>query len=400
MADIGVSVIVRHYKSIKTALRKGNLSGTFVVAKYRFSPYMACEHGCLYCDGRAEKYYVEGQFDRDIVIRPNLPEVLDIELSKLREKGVVSIGSGVSDPYQPAESKELLMQESARTLLRHRFPAAVLTKSSLILNDIDLWAELNDKAGFLLAVSLVFTDDDLRRTFEPRAASVEQRLETLRAFKSAGCSVGVLAMPFMPFIGDSEDSLRRLFAALAEVGVDFIMPGSLTLRPGRQKDIYMKLIADRYPEMLDRFRNLYSEERQSGAPLLSYQNELNDRFSRIVRECGISWLVPHHHYKGILQIYDEVNVLLHHMAELYSDRGIGTGSLKKAVKRYMNWLVARKREYNRRRSLSYDTLDQELKDLLLSGELATVIGNRKLCGFLEDIIINRKTFDYVDLKAR
>ena len=395
-----MSVIVRHYKSIKTALKKSNLSGTFVVAKYRFSPYMACEHGCLYCDGRAEKYYVEGEFDRDIVIRPNLPELLDVELGKLREKGVVSIGSGVSDPYQPAESKELLMQKCAPALSRHGYPAAVLTKSSLILRDIGLWAEVNDKAGFLLAVSLVFTDDDLRRIFEPRAASVEQRLETLRAFKSAGCSVGVLAMPFMPFIGDSEDSIRRLFSVLAETGVDFIMPGSLTLRPGRQKDIYMKLIADRYPDMSGRFRNLYSEERLSGAPLLSYRNELYHRFSEIQREFTIPSLVPHSHYKGKLQIYDEVNVLLHHMAELYSDRGIGTGSLKKAIERYMNWLNGRKREYNRRRSLSYDALDQELKDHLRSGELETIIGNRKLCGFLEDIIINRKTFDYVELKAR
>ena len=142
---------------------------------------MACQHGCLYCDGRAEKYYVEGEFDRDIIIRSNLPEVLERELPKLREKGFVSIGSGVSDAYQPVEEQEKLMQKCAEILVQHPFPVTVLTKSALILRDIDLWTKVHERSGFMLVVSLAFADDELRSTFEPGAGTIEQRLTMLGA---------------------------------------------------------------------------------------------------------------------------------------------------------------------------------------------------------------------------
>jgi DNA repair photolyase len=391
--------INRHYRTVKKALKRENLSGTFLGAKYRFSPYMACQHGCLYCDGRAEKYYVEGEFDRDIVIRANLPEMLQGELARLRERGIISIGSGVSDAYQPVESSEGLMRRCAEVLARQRFPVTVLTKSSLISRDIDLWSKINTQAGFMLVVSLVFTDDSLRKIFEPRAASVEQRLKILETFKARGCRTGVLAMPFIPLIADAEDHILRLFDRLAAIPVDFVMPGALTLRPGRQKETFFRLMAERYPEELEEMRALYAEERQSGVPLLKYRKELHRRFDGAQREFGIPSLVPHGYYQGRVHLYDEVNILLHHMVELYSCRGIGVESLRRALERYMSWLTERKRQYNRRRSWSYSELERELVGLIREERLESILGNRKLSVFLEDIVIDRKTLDYSTLKA-
>ena len=88
------------------------------------------------------------------------------------------------------------------------------------------------------------------------------------------------------------------------------------------------------------------------------------------------------------------------MVELYSDRGITVQPLKNALERYMKWLGDRKAQYNRRRSWTYAALEQELADLLSSGGMESLIGNRKLTGFLEDIVINRKTFDYVNLSLK
>lgn len=391
--------INRHYRTIKSALRKGNLSGSFVGAKYRFSPYMACQHGCLYCDGRAEKYYVEGEFDRDIIIRSNLPDVLAEELPRLREKGVISIGSGVSDAYQPVEAEEKIMRRCAGVLSNFSHPAAVLTKSSLIARDLDVWSAVQAKGGFLLLVSLVFADDENRSIFEPRASSVEERIDILKAFKQAGCRTALLAMPIIPLIADSERDIHSLYERAAGTGVDFIMPGSLTLRPGRQKETFMRLISDRFPEQLEPFRDLYSEDRLSGVPRLSYRKELQRRFSKVQREFGLPCLLPHSLFREKVHVYDEVNILLHHMLELYSDRGIAVHPLRNALDNYMEWLKDRKARYNRRRSWSYAALDQELVDLLRSGEMESLIGNRKLTGFLEDIVIHRKTFDYVTLSV-
>ncbi len=394
-----MSQITAHYSAVKTALKRDNLSEPFLASKYRFSPYMACQHGCLYCDGRAERYYVEGQFDRDIVIRSNLPEVLEKELPKLREKGIVSIGSGISDAYQPVEAGERLMARCAEILGRHRFPAAVLTKSALIQRDIDLWVKVHENAGFILMVSLTFSDDRLRRIFEPRASSVDQRLELLKMFKDRGCHTGVLAMPFIPLISDDGQNIRLLFERLAEAGVDFVIPGSLTLRPGRQKDTFMELVTESFPEKRGEIEKLYAEQRQSGMPLLSYRKKLFARVAKIQRNFETPNLIPHSIYRGKVQRYDEIHLLLHHMVSLYSERGVDVAPLREGLDRYLGWLRERKREYNRRRSWRYSDLDGELERLVRNGELKSIVGNAKLCSFIEQIVVGGKTLDYLTLRT-
>ncbi len=90
-------MINKRYREVKKAIRKDSLAGVFTGSMYKCSPYHACEHGCIYCDGRAEKYYVEGEFDSDIVIRKNLAELLRNELPRLRERRNCLTAA---DPYQ------------------------------------------------------------------------------------------------------------------------------------------------------------------------------------------------------------------------------------------------------------------------------------------------------------
>src|SRR5512135_2361489 len=132
--------VTKHYIDVRNVLTRSDLAQPFIPSKARFSPYRACEHACKYCDGRAEKYYVEGDFECDVVVRRNVPERLTQELEKLREPTIVSIGSGVSDPYQPVERSEMLMARSGAILESMSIPATVLTKSSLPMRDIDIWS--------------------------------------------------------------------------------------------------------------------------------------------------------------------------------------------------------------------------------------------------------------------
>ncbi len=406
-----------HSRHVKTALRRANLSGSFVVGKYSFSPYMACRHGCVYCDGRAERYYVEGDFERDIVVRENLPDLLLREIPRLREKGFVSIGSGISDAYQPIEARKRIMERCAEILATQDHPVTIMTKSALALRDLDLWAQVNARSRFMFLVSLTHASDETRQVWEPGASGIDDRLEALRRFKDAGCVTGVLAMPLLPGITDTEENLKALYDRLAEVDVDFIMPNGLTLRPGRQKDHFMSHLARHRSDLVDLYDDLYREDRPSGAPRTSYAGELHPRLAAHNAEVRLPGLVPHRVYRNQLHLYDEVNVLLRHMLELYEARGIDTRPLKTACKRYMTWLETRKAQYNRHRSWRYEDLDAELAALCgvrpasgrgtlpltstpATGTLATLLGNEKLAAFVGDVVVKRKTLDYVTLELR
>ncbi|HTX74497.1 MAG TPA: hypothetical protein VMC79_16825, partial [Rectinemataceae bacterium] len=165
------------------ALGTATIPDSFTHSLYRLAPYTGCEHGCLYCDGRAERYFVEGQFERDIVIREDIPELLRAELPRLRESGIIGIGSGVTDPYQPTEGRVALVRRCAEQLARYphgddrqvpslelyenhaspaspRLCAMVMTKSKLALRDLELWGRLNRVTGFMLLVSLTSLQED------------------------------------------------------------------------------------------------------------------------------------------------------------------------------------------------------------------------------------------------
>jgi len=386
-----------HPRAVSTALRRSDLSGTFLVGKYALAPYMACGHGCAYCDGRAERYWVEGDFERDIVARRNLPDLLSAELPRLREPGFVTLGSGITDAYQPVEADERLTRRCAEVLAGHAFPVTVITKSALALRDLDLWTAVNERSRFLLVVSLVHPDDRTRAEFEPGASSVEERLELLRAFRAAGCATGALAMPLLPGLTDGPREVRRLYERLVDAGVDFIQPGGLTLRPGRQKDYFMRRLRRTHPDLVARYDDLYRENRACGAPLAAATATLDELTRAEGRRAAVPGLVPHHVYSGMLAAYDEAAVLLRHMSELYSSAGVETARLRAATARYLERLTARKREYNRHPSWDYRELSEEI---LAPEALESMTGNDRLAALLRRVLLERAVFDYTTLRLR
>lgn len=391
--------IIPHPVEVKRLLRKQKLVETYFVAKYGFSPYGACQHACQYCDGRAEKYYVEGDFERDIVIRRNAPQLLEYELTRLREPGTIMIGSGISDAYQPVEVEERLMRTCAEVLSQHDFSVMVLTKSSLIKRDLDVWQMVNQRGGFTLMMSLTMLDDGLRRLFEPGASSTKARLETLRRFKEAGFTIGVAAMPFLPHLADSAEAVTELVQTLADIGVDFVMPGGLTLRPGRQKETYMTVIRSHFPQLVDDYHTLYGENRPSGSPQFAYRQEKYLMFMEILNSFRLPMMMPHRVYRERFALYDEIHILLSHMADLYALRGVDTRRLNRSRKRYTEWLTAEKTIFNRRRKVSYHELESQVKTMIRDGEMERILDNRKLAEFVQEIALEDTVFDYNSLKV-
>lgn len=381
-------------------LAPADLPDNFTRSLYRIAPYRGCAHGCRYCDGRAERYYVEGDFERDLVVRGDVPDRLKAELPTLRERGMVSFGSGVTDPYQCLEAERSLVGRCAQALALagRALPAMVMTKSALVLRDLETWKAVNERAGFLLLVSIATVDEALRETMEPGASPIAARLEALRAFKRAGCATGVLAMPFLPGLSDGEDSIRRLYSACAEARVDFVMPGGLTLRPGRQKDYYLAALRAFRPDLVAGTEAIYRNERPSGAPAAEVSRALAARVGAVRREFRIPWLLPHAIFARLLPPHDALRILYRDMIELYADRGIDTRALSASADAYDAWLVGLRRHFRRRRGLPSDWLEERFDEAAHSGELGGLLGNPKLSAFTSSVTLAGARLDYCSLK--
>ncbi|MCD4652021.1 MAG: radical SAM protein [Candidatus Cloacimonetes bacterium] len=390
--------INKHFRNVKTVLRKHKHVDPYYMERYSCSPYAACEHGCRYCDGRAERYFVEGDFERDIVIRQNLPEILRKDLARQREYGFILFGSGISDPYQPIEAEEQLMAQAAKIISGTRFGAVIITKSALVLRDIDLWEEVHRQTGVVLMMSITYPDDNLRKVFEPGASPIENRLKTLDEFKKRGIYTGLSAMPFIPFLGDSESHIDATFKHFSDVNVDFVLTGSLTLRPGRQKQFFLDTIEQHFPEHLSQFKRIYNNNLPSGAPIDSYGKDFYRRISSLLVKHKLINQIPHYIYQGRFPVYDELFILMNHMVKLYRNKGINTRNLSDALKRYFFWLEDKRSFMNRRRKLDHRYISDLLLDGFQNKTLEPVIRNSKLFTFLSQVALEKKQLDYTTLK--
>jgi DNA repair photolyase len=380
-------------------LRPADLPDNFTRSLYKVAPYRGCAHACRYCDGRAERYYFKGDYDRDIETRDDAPTLMAIELPGLREQGVVAFGSGTTDPYQPVEERLELTGRCARILAeaKRSVPALVMTKSSLALRDLSSWIRVNERFGFTLLVSLTSLDETLRTTMEPGASSFAARLDMLRAFKTAGCTVGVLAMPFLPGLSDLEDSIRTVYAACADIGVDFVMPGGLTLRPGRQKDCYLATLEASHPDLIPMVHSLYLPEQPSGMPNKRGSSALFARIAAVRRDYSLPFLLPQKIFSRFLPRYDMLRVLYRDMAELYADRGVDIGPLVASARRYDAWLIEIRRYFRKHQLLPNDWLEERLNDAEQSGELGRILDNRKLNNFTLKVLREKAQLNYLSL---
>ncbi len=393
----------------KTGLTKNTMAEAFLVSLYRVTaPYRGCAHGCRYCDGRAEKYYVEGDFERDIAVRANLPELVAADVGKgfsAREFGALCIGSGVTDVYQPLEASLQLTRRTLEALVPAGLPIVILTKSDLILRDFDVLAKF---PRTLIIVTLTTVDQSVASLLEPGAASVASRLAVLEKAREAGFLTGVMAMPLCPGIGDQPSRTEALFAASADAGAGFVYPGSLTLRPGRQKDKFIGLVDDSFPQLRSLYDDVYRENRPSGMPIMSYAGPLMASWHRRLAEMRMPAMIPHGMYRQLLAPPDALFVLLTHMESLYSMKGVDTRPLRRAAGKYAAWLKAERTALRRKRFPALESdpfpitriLTEKLRDVCGEPDgFSGLCGNERLASLVKEIVLGGCTFDYASLSA-
>jgi len=246
--------------------------------RYTINAYRGCSHACSFCFARPTHEYLNlnagRDFERRIVVKVNAVERVRAEVAAKRWAGdLIAMGTN-TDPYQHCEGKYRLTRGIVEVLGEARNPFSILTKSTLILRDLDVLAEAARRTRVQTAFSVGTVDDEVWRLSEPGTPHPRRRLEALARLREAGVPTGVLAAPILPGISDGPAQLKALARALVEAGIESATPIVLHLRPGVKQE-YLGWLAEVRPDLLARYDQIYG--RRSYAPK-SIQAEITARF--------------------------------------------------------------------------------------------------------------------------
>ncbi len=226
------------------------------------NPYRGCEHGCIYCFARPSHAYLGFSpgldFETKIVAKPEAANLLRRELRKPGYRvGPLALGSN-TDPYQPVERDLRITREILEVLREARHPTGIVTKSALVLRDLDIIAEMAGEGLAQAMVSVTTLRRDLARAMEPRAAAPARRLSTIAALKEAGVPVGVLASPMIPALNDSE--LEAILEAASEAGAG--SAGFILVRlPHELKELFSEWLGAHVPTRAAHVESLIRDTR-------------------------------------------------------------------------------------------------------------------------------------------
>jgi DNA repair photolyase len=254
--------------------------------RWTVNPYRGCAHACVYCFARGSHAWLDldtgADFDREIVVKVNLVEVLRRELARPSwSREHVALGTN-TDPYQRAEGRYRLMPGVIAALAASGTPFSILTKGTLLRRDLALIAAAARDVPVGTAVSLGVHDEALQAQVEPGTPSPRARLDLVRAVRGAGLECGVLLAPVLPWLTDTDEHLDGALARLAAAGATGVSVIPLHLRPGA-REWYLAWLAREHPGLLPKYRRLYAK----GAYVPAwYRDELRARVAPLLERHG------------------------------------------------------------------------------------------------------------------
>ncbi|MCY4655888.1 MAG: PA0069 family radical SAM protein [Gammaproteobacteria bacterium] len=262
------------------------------------NPYKGCEHGCVYCFARPTHAYLDLSpgldFETKIFFKTNPVERLReaLEHPKYQCK-TIAMGTN-TDPYQPVEKEKRITRQILETLLEYRHPVSLVTKSVMIMRDLDLLQEFAKQDLVNVAISITTLNQELKTKLEPRCASPNARLRTLQNLASANIPVGVMVAPIIPMLNDHE--LESIVVASVEAGAEFA--GYVIVRlPLEVAPLFEAWLEEHYPlksnRIMNRIRDLrggstYQSEwgvRMRGTG--TYAEMIAKRFNIVKRKSGL-----------------------------------------------------------------------------------------------------------------
>lgn len=252
-------------KEAKTPLNRMKQIDSWFWCRYTINPYNGCEHACIYCDGRSERYYLQKDFEETIYVKINLPKILNDKLSRSRsiERDVVAMG-GVCDSYAPVELSYRNTRKILEVLNNHNFPVCISTKNANLEQDISLLNEIGKRSWCGTAFTITSMDPDVVKFLEPHSSPSEERLRVIRKISNTckNINVGINYMPIIPYLEDREEMMEDVIKNVRDHGGQYILfaPG-LTLRDS-QGMFFKSKIKEKYPELMDKFNDLMDDPKK------------------------------------------------------------------------------------------------------------------------------------------
>ena len=236
----------------RTILNHVKQPDDFFGLKYNMNLYRGCQHRCIYCDSRSLCYQIE-DFDGEILVKVNAPALLADALPRKRVIGTIGFGS-MNDPYMPVEKQYRITQKCLEIIARNKFPIHIITKSDLMLRDINLLKEIN-----ILYCAVTFTittaDDQLCSKIEPGSPVTSRRLEAMRILSDAGILTGISLMPILPYINDNVENIRSIVQLIAKNGGKYVIPGLGVSLRDRQRHYFYKKLDIKFPGLTKKYVN-------------------------------------------------------------------------------------------------------------------------------------------------
>ncbi len=249
----GVEVIEQTAKSVINAVPG-------MPFKWSINPYRGCYHQCRFCYARRTHTFLEADGMREwasrIYVKVNAPAVVRAEVAKRSWKHEdIAIGTA-TDPYQPLEGRYRITRGVLEALRDYRTPASIITRSPLIVRDIDVLASLAQAAGLHVSVSIATMDEALAREIEPTVAPPRQRLRAVRMLAEAGIDVSVALAPVLPGITDSQEQLEAVVRAARDAGARRIWHNTLNLHDVT-RDEFFRYLKEHRPELIAHYATIY-----------------------------------------------------------------------------------------------------------------------------------------------
>lgn len=263
-----------------TVYAKGILS-----ARNGMNIYRGCSHGCIYCDSRSKCYQMLHDFE-DIEVKANAVQLLETALKKKRKPCMIGTGA-MSDPYIPLEKNLCHMRKCLELIDRYGFGVSILTKSNLILRDLDLLKSINKKAKAVVQMTLTTHDEKLCKILEPNVSTSYERFKVLEIMRDNDIPTIVWLDPILPFINDTEENIRGILSYCEKAKVQGIIcfGMGLTLREGNREYFYKKL-DEHFPALKEKYIQKYRNSYEVTSPK---NKELMQIFISFCRRLGIMY---------------------------------------------------------------------------------------------------------------
>jgi DNA repair photolyase len=273
-----------NFHEVRARSALNHVSGGSFGFNWTVNQYRGCTHACIFCFARPTHTYLGfdagRDFEREIVVKVNVPELLRAELARPTwKRELVALGTN-TDPYQWVESRYRMMPEILAALEEAETPVSVLTKSPLALRDIEIFERMAKK-GLPVSVNLSVPtlDEKAWRATEPHTPSPSARLDAVAELRRRGIDSGVLIAPLMPGINDAPEQVQPIVDRAREAGATFLGGVALHLR-GEVRDVFFGWLEAKRPDLLPKYEQLYSHDRAYLRP------EMRARVTRAIKGWG------------------------------------------------------------------------------------------------------------------